>query len=94
MPAVARNLPTEAVFHRGILAGEGTVAASSVPTVQPTGFALGAALAGLAANASGFSGRVVDDSMKQVAFWVPASFVVAAAIACLAGVHLRHLRKP
>ena len=32
--------------------------------------------------------------MMQVAFWVPASFVVPAIIACLASWRLRHLRKP
>jgi predicted MFS family arabinose efflux permease len=68
------------------------VAASSVPTVQQTGFALGAALAGLVANASGFSAGVADKGMTQVAFWVPASFVVPAAIACLASLRLHHLR--
>jgi hypothetical protein len=29
----------------------------------------------------------------QAAFWVPASFVVPAAIACLASLRLRQLRK-
>ncbi len=85
------------VAHRimsGSKAGDEVVAASSVPTVQQTGFALGAALAGVVANASGFSAGVADDSMMQVAFWVPASFVVPAAIACLASLRLRHLRKP
>jgi MFS family permease len=75
-------------------ARDGVVAASSVPTVQQTGFALGAALAGLVANASGFSAGVANESMLQVAFWVPASFVVPAAIACLASLRLRHLREP
>jgi predicted MFS family arabinose efflux permease len=76
----------------GAKAGDEVVAASSVPTVQQTGFALGAALAGVVANASGFSAGVADDRMMQVAFWVPASFVVPAAIACLASLRLRHLR--
>ena len=85
------------VAHRimsGAKAGDEVVAASSVPTVQQTGFALGAALAGVVANASGFSAGIADDSMMQMAFWVPASFVVPAAIACLASLRLRHLRKP
>jgi predicted MFS family arabinose efflux permease len=84
------------VAHRimsGAKAGDEVVAASSVPTVQQTGFALGAALAGVVANASGSAG-IADDSMMQMAFWVPASFVVPAAIACLASLRLRHLRKP
>jgi ABC-type branched-subunit amino acid transport system permease subunit len=76
----------------GAKAGDEVVAASSVPTVQQTEFALGAALAGVVANASGSSAAIADNNMVQVAFWVPASFVVPAAIACLAS--LRHLRKP
>ena len=85
------------VAHRimsGAKARDEVVAASAVPTVQQTGFALGAALAGLVANASGFSEGAADQSMMQVAFWVPASFVVPAIIACLASWRLRHLRKP
>lgn len=84
------------VAHRimsGAKAGDEVVAASSVPTVQQTGFALGAALAGVVANASGFSDGVANDSMARAAFWVPASFVVPAAIACLAGWRLRRLRE-
>jgi predicted MFS family arabinose efflux permease len=77
----------------GAKAGDEVVAASAVPTVQQTGFALGAALASLVANASGFSTGVADDIIVQAAFWVPASFVVPAAIACLASLRLRQLRK-
>lgn len=85
------------VAHRimsGAKTGDETVAASSVLTVQQTGFALGAALAGVVANASGFSDGGADDGMARAAFWVPASFVVPAAIACLAGLRLRRLPKP
>ena len=84
------------VAHRimsGAKAGDEVVAASSVPTVQQAGFALGAALAGVVANASGFSAGVADDSMVQQAFWVPACFVVPAAIACLASLRLNQQRK-
>ncbi|HKV16661.1 MAG TPA: MFS transporter [Reyranella sp.] len=79
------------VAHRvmsGARSGDETVAASSVPTVQQMGFALGAALAGLAANASGLGNEVAADDMATAAFWVPASFVAPAAIACLAGLRL------
>ena len=85
------------VAHRimsGARAGDEVVAASSVPTVQQTGFALGAALAGVVANASGLSAGLTDDGMVQQEFWVPASFVVPAALACLASFRLRYLRKP
>src|SRR4051812_7105126 len=74
--------------------GDEVVAASSVPTVQQTGFALGAALAGVVANVSGFSNAAADASLMQQAFWVPACFVVPAALACLASLRLRHLRRP
>jgi predicted MFS family arabinose efflux permease len=85
------------VAHRimsGAKAGDEAVAAASVPTVQQTGFALGAALAGVVANASGLSAGVTDQSMMRDAFWVPASFVVPAAVACLASLRLRSLSRP
>lgn len=85
------------VAHRimsGAKAGDEAVAAASVPTVQQTGFALGAALAGVVANASGLSAGVTDQSMMREAFWVPASFVVPAAVACLASLRLRSLSRP
>jgi MFS family permease len=72
----------------GARAGEEVIAASSAATVQQMGFALGAALAGVVANASGLS-SVADESMMRAAFWVPASFVVPAAIAIVASVRLR-----
>jgi len=84
------------VAHRimsGAKPGDEVVAASAVPTVQQTGFALGAALAGVVANAHGFAGGVADSDMIQEAFWVPASFVVPAVIACLASARLLGLRK-
>jgi hypothetical protein len=78
----------------GAKAGDEVVAASSVPTVQQTGFALRAALAGVVANVRGFSAGIADDSMRQVAFWMPAAFILPAVIACLASLRLRQLRKP
>jgi predicted MFS family arabinose efflux permease len=77
----------------GARAGDEVVAASSAPTVQQMGFALGAALAGMVANASGFSDGVADDSMMRAAFWVPVSFVVPALIGALAGLRLHQLRR-
>ena len=76
---------------RGARRGEEDIAASSVATVQQTGYALGAAVAGLVANATGFSS--VGDTMGIVraAFWVPATFIVAAALAGLMGVRLGFL---
>ena len=84
------------VAHRvlaGAQPGDETVAAASVPTVQQIGFALGAAIAGLIANASGLSAAIADDGMIAAAFWVPVSFTVPAVLAALTGLRLRHLRK-
>ena len=72
--------------------GDEAVAASSVATVQQMGFALGAALAGLAANVSGFSADVGSAGVAAAAFWVPTSFVVFAAAACLASLRLHRLQ--
>jgi len=53
---------------------------------------LGAALAGLAANVSGFSADVGSAGVAAAAFWVPTSFVVFAAAACLASLRLHRLQ--
>ena len=77
----------------GARAGEENLAASSVATVQQTGFALGAALAGLAANAAGLSAGLTRTDVAEAAFWVPMSFVLAALAAVVAGVRLVRLRR-
>jgi len=71
--------------------GNAVVAASSVPTVQQMGFAIGAALAGLVANTSGLSVEA-DDGMLRAAFFVPAAFVVPAVLGVLVGLRLQHVR--
>jgi predicted MFS family arabinose efflux permease len=84
------------VAHRimsGARPADEVVAASAVPAVQQTGFALGAALAGVVANAHGFAAGATNGDMVSEAFWVPASFVVPAVIACLAGARLLQLQK-
>lgn len=68
----------------GAQQGDETVAASSIATVQQMGFALGAAFAGLVANASG-----LDRNVAQASFWVPISFVAAALLALLVALRLR-----
>jgi len=73
----------------GARAGDEDVAASSVATVQQTGFALGAAVAGLVANAVGFSA----DGVGRAAFWVPVAFSVAALTAAVVGMRLRALTR-
>jgi hydrogenase/urease accessory protein HupE len=55
------------------------------------GVALGAAVAGLVANASGLSAAIANQGMVRAAFWVPASFVVSAALAFLVGLRLCYL---
>ena len=75
----------------GARKGEEDRAASSVATIQQTGFALGAALAGLAANAAGLSAGLNRADVAAAAFWVPVSFVVAALAATIMGSRLaRH----
>jgi MFS family permease len=75
----------------GARKGDEAVAASSVPTVQQMGFALGAALSGLAANTAGFAVGLPHEAMAHVAFVVPLCFAVAAAIGVLVAGHLNRL---
>jgi MFS family permease len=72
----------------GARKGEEDTAASAVATVQQTGFALGAALAGLVANAAGLSGGLNRTDVAAAALWVPASFVMAAFAATIMGIRL------
>jgi hypothetical protein len=78
--------------------GEENVAASSVVTVNMVGLALGAALSGLAANASGLSDSLAHDSVLRAAFWVPTSFIAvplaASVIALRSNALLSRARKP
>lgn len=76
----------------GARAGEGDIAASSVITVQQAGFALGAALAGMVANAAGLSAGLSRSDVASAAFWVPTSFVLAALFALSMGIRLMHRR--
>ena len=76
----------------GARAGEEDIAASSVATVQQTGFALGAALAGMVANAAGLSAGLGRADIADAAFWVPTSFVLAALLAIVAGARLARWR--
>jgi predicted MFS family arabinose efflux permease len=82
------------VAHRimqGATKANEVVAASSVPTVQQMGFALGAAIAGVIANACGLSDVTADEGMIRAASLVPACFVGAAVFAALMGWRLRRL---
>jgi MFS family permease len=77
----------------GARAGDEAVAASSVPTVQQMGFALGAALSGLAANAAGFAVDLPHAAMADVAFVVPVLFAVSAGVGCLVALRLNVLSR-
>src|SRR5260370_11624883 len=81
-PFIAQRVMT------GARNGEEDIAASSVATVQQSGFAVGAALAGLAANAAGLSAGLNRTDVGSAAFWVPVSFVVAALAATIMGSRL------
>ena len=76
----------------GARKGEEAVAAGAVPTTQQMGFALGAALSGLAANAAGFATGLPREAMAHVAFVVPVSLAVSAALAIVVALRLNLLR--
>ena len=79
--------------------GEETIAAASVATVQQTGIAFGAAIAGLIANACGLGDGLHSSSVLRAAFWVPMAFVAVPLAASTIGMQLnlvarRSDRKP
>ena len=63
---------------------EQTIASAAVPTMQRIGYAVGAALAGIVANASGFSGGLNRDAAAHVASWLFLAFVPLGIVGCLA----------
>src|SRR4051812_14824434 len=76
----------------GARPGEEVVTAASVPTVQQMGFALGAALSGLAANSAGFAVGLPHEAMARVAFVVPVCFAVSAALGVAVALRLNARR--
>src|SRR5262249_29108272 len=68
-PFVTRIIVTDAAE------GERTIASSAVPTMQRIGYAVGAALAGIIANASGFSEGLSGETAAGVARWLFLAFV-------------------
>ncbi len=54
---------------------ESTIASSAIPTMQRIGYAVGAALCGIIANASGFSHGLSDETAASVASWLFLAFV-------------------
>jgi len=77
----------------GAKPGEGDLAASAVATVQQTGFALGAASAGIVASLTGLSRGLSTHDIASAAFWVPASFVPVALLAVVVGASLALLTR-
>ncbi len=67
---------------------------SSLPTVQMTGYAFGAAIAGIVANGSGFSHGLSVEAARSAAVWVFAAFVPVALIANIAAWKLTALQHP
>ena len=72
----------------GAKGGEENIAAASVATVQQAGIALGAAVAGLVANASGLDNGLDPGSMLRASLWVPLALVAAPLAASAIGVRL------
>jgi len=64
---------------------ERTIASSAVPTMQRLGYAVGAAIAGIIANAGGFSHGLSAATAAGAASWVFVAFLPLAVIGCLAG---------
>ena len=64
--------------------GEQTIASAAVPTMQRIGYAVGAALAGIIANACGFSEGLSREAAATVAGWLFLAFVPLGIVGCLA----------
>ena len=55
--------------------GERERASAALPTVQQFGYAVGAAVCGIIANALGFAGDASDETLRTIAVWVFAAFL-------------------
>jgi hypothetical protein len=75
----------------GAKGGEENIAAASAATVQQAGIALGAATAGLVANASGLDNGLDPGSVLRASLWVPLALVVAPLAAAGIGVRLNRM---
>jgi hypothetical protein len=78
----------------GAKGGEEDIAAASAATVQQAGIALGAAIAGLVANASGLDNGLDPDSVLRASLWVPLALVAAPLAAGAIGVRLNLMVPP
>ncbi|TGS19412.1 MFS transporter [Mesorhizobium sp. M2E.F.Ca.ET.209.01.1.1] len=68
--------------------GEQTIASAAVPTMQRIGYAVGAAVAGIIANASGFSDGLSREAAATVAGWLFLAFVPLGIVGCLAALRM------
>ena len=75
-------------INESALENEENITASSIPTIQQVGFAFGAALTGVIANAFGLGSEVSVSSAKAASFWMFICFIPFALIACIAGIRL------
>ena len=75
---------------------ESTIASSAVPTMQRIGYAVGAALCGIIANASGFSGGLSDVAARNVAAWLFLAFIPLGVLGCVSAfvISRGEVRKP
>ena len=79
-PFVTRIIVVAAPEH------ERTIASSGVPTMQRIGYAAGAALCGIIANASGFSEGLTGETAASVAKWLFLAFVPLGVVGVLAAI--------
>ncbi|MEZ2332616.1 MFS transporter [Mesorhizobium sp. RCC_202] len=67
---------------------EQTIASAAVPTMQRIGYAVGAAIAGIIANASGFSEGLSREAAATVAGWLFLAFLPLGLVGCLAALKI------
>jgi MFS family permease len=69
-------------------ADEQTIASAAVPTMQRIGYAVGAALAGIVANAGGFADGLTRNAAAEVARWLFLAFVPLGILGLVAAIRI------
>jgi predicted MFS family arabinose efflux permease len=91
----ASNLHLTSTTMRLAERGYETLTASSIPTVRSLGISLGAALAGLVANAAGLGHGIDPETVRRAVTWVYALATLCPALCCgLALAFLRMTHRP
>lgn len=72
---------------------ERTIASSAVPTMQRIGYAAGAAMTGIVANAAGFDHGLTRETAAHVAAWIFLALIPLAAVGFFAALRLRNDRR-